>query len=48
MPGQTLTPIVLSGPTEAKVEGELWLLYSVEIQSAERAEFEKRNSSMAP
>jgi len=35
----------LSGPNAAKVEGELWLLYWVWIQSAERAVFDILTSS---
>jgi hypothetical protein len=40
--------LLLGGPTVKKVEGELWLLYSVAIQSAERATLLTRASSKTP
>ena len=39
---------VVSVDKVIKVDGELWLLYSAVIQSAERATFEIRTSSMLP
>ncbi len=47
-PGHTFTPIVLSPPIERNVPGELWLAYSVAIQSTERAVLEMRTSSIPP
>src|SRR5579883_1177935 len=41
-------PVVSAAPTLKKVEGLLWLLYSVATQSALRATVDTRNSSSCP
>jgi hypothetical protein len=46
--GHTLTPMVFSGPTEAKVEAELSFANSVAIQSALRSMLETRTSEISP
>ena len=45
---ETVGGRIISVPTLQKVEGELWLLYSVLIQSALLAIFEIRTSSIMP